>query len=365
MTPPFLSDLLEKIPELYERYRKERGHFNVLIAGPTGVGKSTLVNAVFSGDFAGVGQGRPVSQEAKEYTREGYPFTVIDTKGIETADYQATIGAIRDLVAQRRSDPDPNRHVHVAWLCISESSRRVQQSESELLELLAPHVPVVVVITQAMDDDGFETEVRRLMPNARQVVRVLARTRKIGTFTVPVYGLQTLVAATLEVLPEGQRNAYIAAQKVSVELKRAAARKTVVAASASAAGVAAAPLPFADALAILPIQVGMLVKITLDFGLSVDKGTMMTMLGGVLGSIAAAAVGRGVVGGLLKLIPGVGSVLGGAINAAVAASLTSALGALYIEVIAKLMLDNPDREVTAGEVVQAFTAAYRKEHPEA
>lgn len=42
-----------------EQAMQQRGHLNILIAGRTGVGKSTLINAVFQGNFAVAGQGRP------------------------------------------------------------------------------------------------------------------------------------------------------------------------------------------------------------------------------------------------------------------------------------------------------------------
>ena len=41
----------EKLEEAFE----ERRHAHVLIAGRTGVGKSTLINSVFQGDFARTG----------------------------------------------------------------------------------------------------------------------------------------------------------------------------------------------------------------------------------------------------------------------------------------------------------------------
>ena len=41
----------EKLEEAYE----ERGHANVLIAGRTGVGKSTLINSIFQGNLATTG----------------------------------------------------------------------------------------------------------------------------------------------------------------------------------------------------------------------------------------------------------------------------------------------------------------------
>ena len=42
---------------------------NIIIAGITGAGKSTLINAVFGKDFAETGKGRPVTQEIREYQR--------------------------------------------------------------------------------------------------------------------------------------------------------------------------------------------------------------------------------------------------------------------------------------------------------
>ncbi len=48
---------------------KQMGHVNILIAGRSGVGKSTLVNAIFHEDLAETGQGRPVTKETKEITK--------------------------------------------------------------------------------------------------------------------------------------------------------------------------------------------------------------------------------------------------------------------------------------------------------
>jgi len=41
------------------------GVCNVLIAGRTGVGKSTLINSVFHGRMAATGQGKPVTTTAR------------------------------------------------------------------------------------------------------------------------------------------------------------------------------------------------------------------------------------------------------------------------------------------------------------
>src|SRR4051812_36776223 len=212
-------NLAELAKKAMDEALRERGHVNVLVAGRTGVGKSTLVNAVFQGDFATTGQGRPVTAHTREITKEGVPLSIIDTRGLEMADYAASLAALRDFVAKRKADRDPNRHVHVCWVCVEEDLRRVEQAESELARAMAEHVPVVGVVTKARADRGFRAQVQELMPQARNVVRVRALREELddGHVLEPM-GLAELVNLTMEMVPEGHRRAFVAAQKVDVDL---------------------------------------------------------------------------------------------------------------------------------------------------
>src|SRR5437588_6384664 len=128
---------------------RERGHVNVLVAGRTGVGKSTLVNAVFQGEFATTGHGRPVTTNTREITKEGVPLSIFDTRGLEMADYAGSLHALQSFVEERGRDRDSNRHVHVAWVCVEEDLRRVEHAESDVVRALADRVPVIGVITKA------------------------------------------------------------------------------------------------------------------------------------------------------------------------------------------------------------------------
>jgi uncharacterized protein (DUF697 family)/GTP-binding protein EngB required for normal cell division len=347
------------IRERVEQALKERGHATVLIAGRSGVGKSTLVNAVFQGQLAETGQGRPVTREIREYTKPGIPISLIDSRGLELDKYHETLSELERLVAERRRDPDANRQIHCAWVCLSEDSRRVDDGEIKLVEMLSRYdVPVIGVITKARADQGFRAEVQRLLPATQNVlsVRAIAETLDEG-IELPARGLAELVDATMTVIPEGHRTAFVAAQRVNLALKQKRARAVVAGATAAAAAVGATPIPFADAALLVPIQIGMLVGISATFGLDLDDAFYGTLISSVTGTVGATVAGRAIVGSLLKLIPGVGSAIGSAISGATAATLTTTLGQSYITVLAKLLESSHGEPPRATDVAASLAEA--------
>ncbi|NCC35776.1 MAG: DUF697 domain-containing protein, partial [Chloroflexia bacterium] len=291
-----------------EQALKQRGRANILIAGRTGVGKSTLINAVFQGELATTGQGRPVTQHTREITKADIPVSLFDTRGLELADFATTLTELEHVIINRRSEPDPHRHIHLAWVCIAEDLRRVEQAESDLVARLNQlGVPVIGVITKARSDKGFRAEVQRLLPNARNIVRVRAIQEELDDdHVLAPMGLHELVELTMECVPEGQRSAFAAAQKINVELKRRRAREVVAVAAGAAATAGATPIPFADAVLIVPIQIGMLASITAVFGVPLSQGFLTTLIASASTGLAATITGRAIVSGLLKLVPGAG-----------------------------------------------------------
>ncbi|WP_162182949.1 GTPase, partial [Neosynechococcus sphagnicola] len=184
---------------------KERGHVNILIAGRTGVGKSTLINAVFQGNFATTGQGRPVTQNTREIKKEEVPLSIFDTRGLEMADFTETLSALKCLVSERARSSDLNQHIHVAWICIAEDSRRVEPAEEELVKMMADrNIPVIAVIMKARSDQGFRAIVLQILPLVINAVRVRAIEEELDEgIVLPSMGLRDLVDLTLQVVPEG------------------------------------------------------------------------------------------------------------------------------------------------------------------
>jgi uncharacterized protein (DUF697 family) len=310
---------------------------NVLIAGPTGVGKSTLVNAVLRKPVAKTGRGRPVTEDIKAWSVDGVPITIFDTPGLELNEKTADAAKRIAKFVKKQLKKPPEEHPHVFWYCLHAQGNRFLDVEADFIKTVSGLLPTLVVLTQCLgpeDDDAkeFAGVVRSLLDEhaadvtASSPLLTLAAERRIGTQQYETFGLRAVVDETYEVLPEGVRRAFSNAQGVDLELKRREGHKIVAQHSGFAAAIGAVPIPIPDAGPLLAVQGTMLARITVAMGVEFDEATRNFLIKGVLGTGALVQIGRQAASMLLKLVPGVGS----AINATVAAALTAALGEAYV-----------------------------------
>lgn len=216
-------------------------------------------------------------------------------------------------------------------------------------------IPVIIVLTTAISDQGFRATVRDMFHSARNVVRVNSEPFAMDEgMVMPIHGLTNLVDLTIDIVPEGQKNAFAAAQRVKIEHKVLRSRVAVATAGAAAAGAGAIPIPFSDTFTLVPIQITMLASASAIFGLEVSTGFLTTLVSGTFGSVIGTFGGRALVGGLLKLIPGAGSLAGGVVSGGVAATVTTIVGEAYITVLRTFYAENPDADPSAEEIAKAF-----------
>lgn len=358
-----MIDVGSLVKKAAEEALRERGHANVLIAGRSGVGKSTLINSIFQGDFATVGHGRPVTTSTREICRDDIPLTIFDTRGLELADFSTTLNSLREFVRDRCREKDSNRHIHVAWVCIAEDLRRVEEAESSLVRVLADYVPVVGVITKCRADNGFRAEVQKLLPETSNVLRVRAIKEVLDDgHTLEQQGLTDLIKHTLELFPNGQRRAFVAAQKADLELKRSKARTVVAGFAASALAMGATPIPMAETIGISGVYIAMFAGVTTTYGLNLSEGFLSTLVASIIGTPTAALSGPLIVGSLLKLIPGAGTLIGGAITGTVAAALATSIGMAYIEVLHRLYEVNAGEPPSAEDVIDQIQERFGLNH---
>lgn len=115
--------------KMLEHIKKEKPKMNVLLMGATGVGKSSLINALFGKEIAKVGVGKPITQHLEKYVDEEQGLILWDTKGIEAKDYKDTMESIKKEMEASFKTLDEKEAIDVAYLCVKETESRVQERE--------------------------------------------------------------------------------------------------------------------------------------------------------------------------------------------------------------------------------------------
>ena len=317
------------------------GCFNLAVFGKTGVGKSTLVNAVFGRDVARTGVGSPVTKGLVYYRHPDGFLGLYDSEGFETGTAgDAIVAGLRSLVEQHRAKA-VDEQIHAAWYLVRWSDRRFEQGQEQFVRALAAlGLPVILVLTQVPNRDGqvhpealeFARYIEGLDLPISPHGRVLLTNALTDPFSgSPVYGLQSLLDVTYEVIPAAAEAALTAAQVLDVGRKKKAVAAIIKQAGVVAAGVGATPIPFADAALLVPNQVTMIARITAAYGLPPSRSRALATAGSVVLTGGATMAGRYAVTSLLKFVPG-GAVAGSAISATVAAALTKAVGHAWARV---------------------------------
>lgn len=332
----------------YLKQQTSMGRFNLAIFGKTGVGKSTLVNAIFGSEVARTGIGEPVTRGSHLYRAASGNLGVVDTQGLEVGrDDKQLIKELNDVVKTSRKLP-LSEQIHVAWYCVRGMDRRFESSEADFIRRLHDlDIPVVVVMTQVPLRDGrFHPDAIELAKRISAMGLPIVGGRPFLTNALaddfagtPAHGLQELLDATFRVAPEAVHGALVAAQEIDAKRKQAEAQRHVMVAAGAAAAAAASPIPFSDAAMLVPIQLGMMARIAQIYKIKFERAALLA----VASTTAATQAGRATFTGLLKLVPGVGTATGGVISASVASTYTFAMGQAWAAVC---------RRVAAGRLQQ-------------
>ena len=315
---------------------------NIIVIGKSGVGKSTLINSLFRGDFADTGLGRPVTQEIRKIVKSDYPLSIYDTPGFElSSDQQDNVkDEVIKLISEGYSSNDINKTIHCIWYCINVGANRTfDSSEVEWLKEFSEKnknskVPIIVVLTQSVPRKKaleMKNHVEQENLDICKVVPILAQDMDFDEeYVAKSFGLDTLINVMSEVLPSELQDTLQNIQKVSLEAKKKHARAAIATAVTASFGEGFAPIPFADAFLLVPTQVAMISAITVIFGLEINKAFLTAFVTSTLGSGSATLIGKTIVSNILKFFPGIGTGVGGAISGTTAGLITTALGEAYL-----------------------------------
>lgn len=349
------ADITKLYREEYSQALTALGRFNLAIFGKTGTGKSTLVNAIFGEDVAATGTGRPVTTGLDYYVHPNGVLGVYDSRGFETGEAgDRILAALSDLVEGTRQAAALEQ-IHAAWYTVRWSDRRFEDHQAAFVRRLHDlGLPVIFVLTQVPRNAQGEIHAEAIefaqyiaglgLPLAAGGRVYLTNAKPDPFLGTVVFGLQELLDATFETIPEAATAALSAAQQLDWGRKRQAAKKIIAASAASAMATGATPIPFSDAAILVPLQIGMIAKLTAAYGSRMQSAQLASLVGSLMMASGATTAGRWMVSSLLRVVPG-GQPAAMVISGTVAASMTTAMGWAWVSVLEKYLMTGQDDDI--------------------
>ncbi len=334
---------------------------NIAIVGRTGVGKSTIINAVFGGNVAKVGAGLPITQGFCRYPDEssdnGMPIVVYDSAGYEAGKEEEFVKDVLDFINQKQS-AGIDKQIHLVWYVINASSARVELFEKGIIDQINEKgIPAIIILSQCdrakpEEIDAIKAAIEKFDLNKVYDLIEVAASPLIsrGKPICEEFGLTKLVDKTVELLPEMYTDAVIAMQVVDIRAKRKVVWKFISAAATTCFAVTASPVPGGTA-ALIASQTGLCMAIASVYGYK-EMGDFLISIGTVtaFNAILSAAIGD-----LISMfIPTAGPVV-----AAGSASYVVVFGLTCTAVFEKLAQDKIGK--TKGEIEAYLRDSFRRE----
>ena len=273
---------------------------NILVCGKTGVGKTSLIQAVTHRGVvpdSAIGDGKPITVGFQVYETEAANF--IDSEGMnpgtQTVDEYADF--ILNELLQRLDAESEERLIHNIWYCIDGSGARIQDTDAKLIKTFSDKVILVVTKCELMRKEQVEAVMNTLLDliDRDRIVLVSSENRS---------GLKQLIAKAeamsasamghaaeeLEAFRKRWDDYYANMRRVWTESVSSDADSYINWAAGRAAAIALVPLPLADVAPLIANEVYMLYKLAELYGIAADN-TVITMLLGCAGGSVAGKVG--------------------------------------------------------------------------
>ena len=312
---------------------------NVLVIGNSGVGKSTLINAVLGDVVAETSCGAEgTTKELKIYENSELSFRLIDTAGFEPSwlkEFQA-IQAVKKWSKESATGKKNDKRINAIWFCVDGTSRKLfgkTISNLSAATRMWESVPVIVVITKSysvpernenieMVQEAFARQ--KVTKNLKTIIPLVAATYVLNdaAYAAPE-GVTQLIDQTNGILPEGMQAAEQDIYRYKLKRKNIMAQSVIGTATTAGVIVGAVPIPFADAVILTPTEVVEVNALGVVYEIGKDEKSKRFINSiievGTVGAAAKASISA------IKAIPGI-NIAAAALNAVIAGVFVAIIG---------------------------------------
>lgn len=267
-------------------------------------------------------------------------INLVDSNGYELEDEaKQYVKKFKEEVYRQKNK---NQDINAVWFCLSIQKCKLQRVDLDTLrEILRIKKNVICVLTKS-DTDSTNGKVIRAYKESLNKEFPGIKILEVSIYNTSRINLNNLIKESENMIEDkALRVNFINSQRKYIDLKKKESEKSMRKYIAIAAGIGAVPIPFSDGVLLIPLQIEMISEIAKIYGVS--QGA--TLSKAVVTDLVIGNIGRTLSGSLLKMFPGVGSIVGGAINASVASSITYALG----KTISKISYNTCERILTGKD----------------
>ena len=269
---------------------------NILVCGKTGVGKTSLIQAVTHRGVvpdSAIGDGRATTQGFHVYETEAANF--IDSEGMNpgTQSVDDYVDFILDEMMDRLETEESDNLIHNVWYCIDGSGARVQDTDARLIRTFRDNMILVVTKSELMRKEQIEdmmNELLELLPR-EQIVMVSAE-NKTGLAQLiakaRAMSMDAMKAAEheIEAFQDRWQEYYDSMLDDWRERVSEEADSYINWAAGRAAAIAIVPLPLVDIVPLIANETYMIYRLAELYGIPVDDAVITMILGCAGGSIA-------------------------------------------------------------------------------
>ena len=255
----------EKINTAWENYQQEKKNElypNIMLLGISGAGKSSLINTVFKRDLAKVSSIKPETYGyenifyGKDY---GLGVNLVDTAGYEMNQENNYLDSIKQILKRGIKNKSTGEYemIHIIWYCISIPNERIEDIDLKILKDIScnPQIRnrVCVVFTKCdLDTEDSEKAVLFKQILHERVSQSLPCFETCNDSDLPL-DIQNLIKwSANQIDNKDLREKFVASQMHDLNAKKEQANKAIKFSTAAAGVAAASPIPFSDAVILVP-----------------------------------------------------------------------------------------------------------------